>query len=203
MATNDDPFEDVPSLAVDRLDENIEEIVRLNRKIADFWSVAHGWAPQSAAELLSSAALDWQVDLSKSLRIWAELSLAEPNCGDAPLILAWANLGSLTEGTLIWFLSVYDRDFRNEQSKRTGKRKLRAQDKLRFEDLQTFFEEEVWQEFPSYQRAVETIRLRRNAIHSFSRRELGDWEAWCESVADYLDILFFLDELVPYPEEGY
>jgi hypothetical protein len=89
--------------------EIIDRIESLNRKLAQFWKAAHGWAPIEAAGLLSKARLDWQVSLSSSLRLWLR---DPPNAlSDGDLILAWANLGALIEGTLKLFLSVYYNDF--------------------------------------------------------------------------------------------
>jgi hypothetical protein len=195
----------VRDAAVRALDDNIESIVALNTKIAGFWSVAHGWAPKSAADLLSSAALDWQVDLSKSLRIWAERARAEQDCGDAPLLLAWANLGSLTEATLMWFVSVFHADFVRDPSapKERDKVTTLAPGDVKLDRLRQFFDRVIWPEKESaaHRCALARIQQRRNAIHSFSRRELGDWTEWAESVADYLHILEYLEGHVPYPDE--
>jgi hypothetical protein len=87
----------------------VDDIETVNSRLAQFWKAAHGWAPLEAAGLLSKSRLDWQVSLSCSLRLW----LREPanSLSDGELILAWTNLGSLIEGTLKLFLSVYYNDF--------------------------------------------------------------------------------------------
>jgi hypothetical protein len=68
----------------------IARIESLNDGLRAFWSNAHGWAPDAAAELMSKSRLDRQASLSRSLRHWA----AEPpdSLEDGDLILGWANL---------------------------------------------------------------------------------------------------------------
>ena len=90
---------------VEALSENnakvVEKIISLNDKLSAFWASAHGWAPEDAANLLSKSRLDWQVSLSETLHLWE-------------LILAWANLGALLEGTLKLFFSIYYSDFQTD-----------------------------------------------------------------------------------------
>ncbi len=82
----------------------IDIIIDINEGLREFWSSAKGWAPIETSELLTKSRLDWQVDLSYCLRMW----LSEDNrTTEGHLILAWANLGSLIEGTLKLFISVW------------------------------------------------------------------------------------------------
>lgn len=77
--------------------EVVDRVETLNQGIAEFWSKSDGWAPVAAAGLLGKSRLDWQASLSGSLRLWMR---EPPNAlTPAELILAWANLGSLVEGT--------------------------------------------------------------------------------------------------------
>src|SRR5277367_5623413 len=87
--------------------EVVLKIVRLNKGLAVFWGNSEGWASIDAANLLSRSRLDWQVSLSESLRYW----IGEDKLSDGDLILAWANLGSLVEGTMKLFLSVFYDDY--------------------------------------------------------------------------------------------
>lgn len=96
-------------LATMPVDEAIKRIIKLNEGLCKFWSNSSGWAPIEAAQLLSKSRLDWQVELSRTLLIWTVTADdAEKN---GRLILGWANLGSLLEGTLKLFLSVYYKDY--------------------------------------------------------------------------------------------
>lgn len=85
------------------------EIIRVNRWLAEFWSNSHGWAPYTATELMSKSRLDNQVALSFTLKIWLEQE--EKQGENGRLILAWANLGALIEGTLKLFLCAYYEDY--------------------------------------------------------------------------------------------
>ena len=96
-------------------EETVSEIVLLNKKITEFWKSSSGWSPIDAAELLSKSRLDRQVSLSKSLILWEEPK--DEGMSDGMLILAWANLGALVEGSLKWFLSVYFEDYKNDVNK--------------------------------------------------------------------------------------
>ena len=85
------------------LRQAIEDIIRVNEHICDFWGDGGwGWAPSGSAELLSKSRLDWQVSLSKNLLRWFPLPSGDKH--DGSLILAWVNLGVLVEGTMMWFL---------------------------------------------------------------------------------------------------
>src|SRR3546814_682423 len=85
--------------------EVVYRVEALNQGIAKFWSKSDGWAPVAAAGLLGKSRLDWQASLSGSLRLWMR---EPPNAlTPAELILAWANLGSLVEGTIKTLLSVW------------------------------------------------------------------------------------------------
>src|SRR5579859_1182306 len=90
--------------------EVVQRIVNLNKGLADFWGNANGWAPTDSANLLSRSRLDWQVSLSESLGHWT----GRKKISDGDLILAWANLGSLVEGTMKLFLSVYYEDYKKD-----------------------------------------------------------------------------------------
>jgi hypothetical protein len=74
----------------------VDRIETLNTQLAAFWSNSDGWAPAQAAGLLGKSRLDWQASLSSSLKMWINGSTLTPG----ELILAWANLGSLLEGSV-------------------------------------------------------------------------------------------------------
>jgi len=96
-----------------RIKDVLDAIIFKNDGIRRFWSNALGWAPVEAAGLLSKSRLDWQVSLSHTLGIWLTPNAdgAGPDA-DGRLILGWANLGSLVEGSLKRFLSVYYDDYK-------------------------------------------------------------------------------------------
>ena len=48
----------------------VDQIIQKNVELANFWSNSDGWAPAEAFELLTKSRLDWQVELSQTLRFW-------------------------------------------------------------------------------------------------------------------------------------
>ena len=183
--------------------ETITRIELLNRKLAGFWKAAHGWAPIEAAGLLSAARLDWQVSLSSSLRNW----LRDPpdTLSDGDLILAWTNLGALIEGTLKLFLSVYYTDFQEdvENLKVAGAfdhkaRAAKSPDGLTLEPLRKYVAARDLIG-ASGDALVKLVQERRNAIHAFKDRPIGDDAEFWGAVRDYLAMLGDVDGYLPYP----
>ncbi|MCJ7568759.1 MAG: hypothetical protein MUO58_14590, partial [Anaerolineales bacterium] len=101
--------------------EVVERIVNLTINMVKFWQSADGWAPIEASELLSRSRLDWQVSLSRYLVLWLEPP--ETGIESAWQILGYVNLGSLVEGSMKLFLSVWYKDYQNDIDaiKRKGK----------------------------------------------------------------------------------
>lgn len=179
--------------------ETVAAIEDRNRRIADFWKHAHGWAPIEAADLLSAARLDWQVELSRTLAKWLEPP-AEATA-NAELILAWANLGALVEGTMKWFLSVYYYDYKQDVDVLRDKvGDILTPDSLSLEPLRVFYQKRIWIESDNWDPWILHIQQRRNAIHAFRERDLGDHEEFVGDISRYWDFLLELDCRVPYPD---
>jgi len=171
----------------------ISKIIKTNEEIARFWSNSSGWAPQEAADLLTKSRLDWQVELSKTLRLW---DFQETRNGQ--LILAWANLGALVEGSLKLLLSVYYKTYQTSEHKYESKGKLIDPDGLMLEKLKQFYVKNniLKEEWINY---IEFVQSRRNAIHAFRDRPLGDQFEFENSIETYLDLLLEIDGQLPYP----
>ncbi len=116
------------------LERTISRIISGNEKLADFWSNCHGWAPIEAAELISKSRLDWQIELSNTLLLWTAEKIS-----DGELILAWANLGALIEGTLKLYLSVYYLDYLKDEESIKDRSGTITPDVLALEKLKQFF----------------------------------------------------------------
>ena len=180
-------------------DSVISDIVRTNDDIRTFWSNAHGWAPTDAAELLARSRLDWQASLSRCLKFCLERSTPEDH--DGRLILAWVNLGCLVEGTLKFFLSVYEGDYSKTPRTRGPTKEPCDIDDLRFEALKQYFSEHIWTNSQRHWSGWLTkIQLRRNAVHAYKDRDIGTFEEFSAEVATYLDFLLELQGQVPKPE---
>ena len=184
--------------------EVIRRICKLNDEIQDFWSDAHGWAPSDAASLLSRSRLDRQVSLSYCLDPWSG-DVHPPERQDGALILGWANLGSLVEGSMKWFLSVYREDYPEDETAFRRKGKLLEPESLMLDQLRRFFTTHVWtdSECMEWDSWLTTVRDRRNAVHSYKDYDIGDLDGLHYGIRMYLAFLRTLEGRVPYPDEGY
>jgi hypothetical protein len=169
----------------------------LQEGLSSFWSSAGGWAPIEAAELLSKSRLDWQVSLSHCLRSWLEPGKGDRQIGE--LILAWVNLGSLVEGTLMLFLSVHYTDYKASLS--AMKTRMAEPDTLMLDRLRQFVKDNVWTDTDGrkWVQWISQVQQRRNAIHAFRNRPLGSHAEFLEAVRNYLAFLRFVDYHFPYP----
>lgn len=175
--------------------EVVDDIAAIHRRIRDFWGNAQGWASVDAAQLLSQARLDWQVALSGCLHIWIDPAT---DGDDGRLILAYANLGSLMEGVMKLFLSVYYENYRVDvDAIRDRKGKLVDPDESALEMLRQFFVSKDL--FPEFHTWVQQVQQRRNAIHSFRSRAIGTYAEYIEDVRQYLRFLQAIDARLPYP----
>jgi hypothetical protein len=180
----------------------VEDIVRRNEAITRLWTNVFGWAPLEAANLLSRSRLDRQVSLSRTLKLWIPPQL-DRECpdADARLILAWANLGALVEGTLKWFACVYYDDYcRDANVIRDSKGTMVAPDSVAFERLRHFFQKSVWTEHDNYNGWILEIQQRRNAIHAFKDRDIGTFDDYHESIRQYREFLNKVNHRVPEPD---
>lgn len=177
--------------------DDVGKIISGNEQLAAFWSNSHGWAQNSAADLMSKSRLDWQVSLSHSLRKWSSIK----NNESGELILAWANLGALLEGSMKLFLSVYFEDYSCDEDKilRYNTKDQIDPDILALEKLKQFFraKELVNKEWFSF---IERVQQRRNAIHAFKDRPIGTADEFYKDVENYLLFLREINSRLPYPD---
>lgn len=184
----------------------IERIERLNSQLADFWSKSDGWAPEAAAALLGVVRLDWQVSLSVSLKRWA--SDESEKLSDGDLILAWVNLGSLIEGSLKLLLSVYLDTYLADLNgviaagapHKDGVPK--SPDSLRLEKLKVYCRKKSLLSTED-DKLVDLVQARRNAVHAFQNKSLGNADEFRAAVRAYLLLLRRLIGRLPYPDEVY
>lgn len=178
--------------------EAIREMASIYQERRHFWRNASGWAPKEAANILSKSRLDWLHSLSEALFIWTE-TYRTPIDNDGKLILAWTNLGSLLEGGLKLFLSVYYLDYKKSDIYTKNKNnKIKDPDELSMEKLKVFIQKEKifdkdWIEF------ISLVQARRNAIHAYKNREIGDWEEFFTCVEKLRDFTNVIENRLPYP----
>jgi hypothetical protein len=190
-------------------DEVVSHITEVHKKILADWGKG-GWAPGDAARLLKASRLDWLCSLSHALKVWGKITPDADN-HDGLLILAWANLGSLVEGSLKFFLSVFLYDYRRSVSRQKMDSIFKALwdqkagepkdvDGLMFDKLREFFVHEVWRHSPppKWPDWLFHIQQRRNTIHAYKTRDLGTFEEFRDDVRLYRK--FLLEEISAVPE---
>jgi len=117
------------------------------------------------------------------------------------LILAWVNLGSLVEGTLKLFLSVYYKEY--QKGIVTMKKKSKDPDILTLETLRNYYNKKVPSFKSSWNDFVLKIQQRRNAIHAYQDRTIGSFTEFISALRTYLEFLEWINDRLPYPDELY
>ena len=169
----------------------INELVESIRKTTSFWSNHNGWAPEATANILSRAQLNWISSLSVSLHNWNRC------LSNGDLILAWANIGAIVEGYLKFFLVVYDHDYRKRPHLRKGD--YVSQDVIRLEDLRVYFKKNVWADTDNWDDWISDIQTKRNAIHAFKERDIGDTRQLHDQIFRLHEFVRDIDSRLPYP----
>jgi hypothetical protein len=189
-----------------KLNDVVSRIIKLNGSMHKFWSKSHGWAPIEAAGLLSKSRLDWQVSLSETLNIWSE---KKKPLTPGELILAWTNLGSLVEGTLKTLLSVWYKDYAADvdnlkQANVYNKKKdqILEPDGLKLDLLRRYFNHKKLLSKASLA-FIQLVQQRRNAVHAFKDKNIGDTTEFHGAVRIYLDMLREVNLRLPYPDNIY
>ncbi len=172
----------------------IQRIISLNQGIFIFWSQSDGWTSEDSAQILSRSRLDRQVSLSHCLKLWLQAPYDGAESGQ--IIMGWANLGSLLEGSLKLFLSVWHETYKLDIDAIKKKDKFQNPDGLQLEPLRIFFKKKIWDnEIDSW---VQHIQIRRNAIHAYQDKEIGSLEELQTYMRKYLDILRYINFRLPY-----
>lgn len=180
------------------IEDVIQRIIKLNEGLQKFWEDSEGWAPPEAAWLLEKSRLDWQVSLSNCLKIW--ISKPSKKESDGFLILGWANLGSLVEGTMKLFLSVWYEVYKDDQDLIIMRRgQLQDPDVLKLEAMRQYFKKKIWDD--TWDTWVLRIQRRRNAIHAFKERDIGTHSDLLDEIRKYLEFLRYMNARLPYPDE--
>ena len=179
----------------------VEKIIEANLWLANFWSHSYGWAPNRAADLMSISRLDRQVSLSRTLKLW--IKNEDDKLSDGELILAWSNLGSLIGGTLKLFCSIFYEDYcQDTRAIKSKDGEIVEPDELYLEQLKVIFYksagiEKEWYDF------IDLVQHRRNAIHAYQDRNIGDTKEFYRYLEKYLHFIERIQRRIPYPDEVY
>lgn len=175
---------------------DLERIEQISSRTADFWSKAHGWAPQEAADLLSKSRLDWLDSFNRTLRARVQDVTDHPD-EPAVRIMAWAHLRTLVEGHLKLFLAVFLIDYLNDKHAPLAKNGPKNPEKLGFEEIKVFLVKRAL--LTKHHTFIETVQQRGNAIHAFADRPIGTAKEFLECVSHYRRYLENVEDSLPNP----
>ncbi|MDO5432954.1 hypothetical protein [Eubacterium sp.] len=179
------------------------DIIKQNtHKILGDWKEYCLLAPTKTQEIISKARLDWVIELTDCLGIWLEKG---KTMNEGELILANANLGSVVESWLKFFYCIYYDDYEKDTRHVTDKaNKLLPPNRLKFDRLRLLSSEIIFAEENDkcWNNWIHEVQLKRNAIHSFNDRELGDYEDFANNVDKLYEFINIIDERLP-PIEDY
>lgn len=173
----------------------IEGIVQVHRKIGVTWRDG-GWAPSEAAALLRKGNLDRLASLAATLAIWAQKPPAEQEEGR--LVLGWANLGALVEGTMTWFVCVHADSYAVDPLVNRNGEPIDPDD-IWFAKLIELFKKQVLDPAAStrWGKWLDTVRERRNAIHAYHPRDVGSFRELRRAIRAYAEFLTDLQSRIP------
>jgi hypothetical protein len=177
--------------------ESAVRTARLVSEMMTFWKEAHGWAPVEAAALLNKSMLEWQKSLAGCLPKWTG------PLSDGELILAWTNVGALVEGQLKLFLSVFYEDYAKnlDAAIKDKNGRLKDLDGLSLEPLRVFFDKHIWQPNEKWDEWISLVQHRRNAIHAFKAKTLGDSVELHQTLQTLLLFVRWINSCLPYPDD--
>lgn len=184
------------------IEETAENIVELTNKKMSAWSDHEGYAPPEASVKLNKMMSNWIISLTETLRIWAKKGTCMT---DGELILACTNIGSLVECMMKFVLCVYVLDYeRNPVLNSNGK--VIQPEKLMLDKLKDYCFKNVWDpslttlHAPLYTDMalwVDSIQHKRNAIHAFNKKEIGDAFDFQEDIENYWKFLKMVCDTLP------
>jgi len=167
-----------------------KELKIITNNVGVTWKESRGFAPISVSDKLEVAMLSWVTELTDALNIWIDKGL---NLTEGELILANTNLGAITECWLKFFYTVFYEDYRKNPKKDRKGDEIEP-NKMKFEDLKNFSIGILWDDKtePGYL-YVDNIQHKRNAIHAFNYRDIGNPQDFLNNV----DLLCnFVDEII-------
>lgn len=175
--------------------ERIGRIVVKHAQIAREWRDG-GWAPREAQILLAKGDLERLTALASTLSIW--LKKSPQGQEEGRLVLGWANLGALVEGTMTWFLCVHEDSYAAAPLIDKHGNRLEPDD-IWFARLIRYYQDKVldraavarWSDW------LDTVRLHRNAIHAYRRRHLGSPRDLRRAMRRYAAFLADLQSRIP------
>jgi hypothetical protein len=181
------------------LEEVIRRICLISNQQRDFWSNAGGWAPDEVTQLLSKARIDRHAALAGCLKLWIDPAAL---CDEGRLILAWANLGSIVEGTLVLCITVFHENFKDDANALDKNGDPRDIRRMALGLVRKFFSDSIWADDEKHwDNWISNVQRYRNAIHAFYSGALGSAEEFWAAARSYLVFLSNIDDRLPYHED--
>lgn len=180
------------------MSKTTEQICSLTDQKLALWADVFGYAPIAAAIKLDKAMLTWMKSLTYTLRMWEnQAELGELDMTEGEQILAYANLGSLVESWLKFFLSVYYLDYLHNPHQRKGT--VVEPEDLELEELKQYCRGILWSDSAKDPMFlwIEKVQRRRNAIHSYKYRDIGKAEEFLDDLEQYQTFLNLICNHLP------
>lgn len=167
-----------------------DALVSHTNYVARVWKKVRGFAPDSVADKLDIAMLDWQSELTNTLKIWIDKGYTMTT---GELILARVNIGAVVESWLKFFYCVYYEDYCKIPIENKAK-KMQEPEKVTLEQLKVFSSGILWDDETSTEYAwVDSVQHKRNAIHSFNYRDIGTKHEFLDDINHLYD---FVDNIL-------
>lgn len=171
-------------------------IVDITKKWHDFWHSSHGWAPDSAAALLTKPRLARQHSVAKTLP--EALDKLSEASDEGHLLMAWTILGALEEGALKMFFCVYYADWENDpQAPKLKSISLTPVDTF-LERLITFAAAKDLFDANDVE-LMRRIQAQRNLVHAFKDGEVLGLDALNPDVVALFRVFESVEARLPYP----
>ena len=179
--------------------DTLDFIIRDTNNTTLLWKEAaqENNPPSSAAQKIDDAMLDWMRELTKTLRIWTDKG-AKMTSGE--LILARANLGAIVESWLKFFYCAYNEDYQKKPKIKYGN--IVEPNDLGFEELKQYSRDILYPKNDAWEKWIDSVQKKRNAIHSFNYREIGISDDYYNDVEKLYDFIHLIDDRLP-PVEDY
>ena len=175
---------------LNRCKNGFDDLCEKTKYIFNKWkNYSSGYVPDQVTKKLDKAMLSWIIELTESLNIWIEKGESMTN---GELILARTNLGAIVEGWLKFFFSVYYLDYRNTPITRGKNTKIIEPEDAEFEGLKKLGTGILWDLNDDYYKWVDSVKKKRNAIHSFKFRDIGTID---EFFKDVIILKTFISEI--------
>lgn len=181
-------------------ESDVQDIYVIQTGLSELFSNARGWGGDASVDLLEAANLDLMPSLAKALLHWPTNSDLSPG----ELVLAWANLGSIQESSLRLFLAVYLTDFQDDAEllaslKATYDGQLANPGNIAMEKMRQYIGKRKLFTAED-RRMIHIVQMRRNAIHSFAKKELGSPIEFASAVRWYRTFIARIATTLPSPD---